>query len=237
MVLASAALLIAIGETVEIRAAASPAAALDGAAAVSERVLSRFAGAPDDGDGPGAALVADKWGNLYGTTTAGGANSCPQFTFGPGCGTVFELGLPLGGAIRTGKSWDFDLINGVLLDAFDALEHRCCAFAAADTRTESCSNVWDRQSHDGEKFAGYSTFRWRSTDLRRNRHEIPHADFFRTGRALYNPSTSMPPSEPLLGLVVSGRQFPGRRRFEERRPAGMAEGGEQQMGTPHLRCS
>jgi len=100
MLLASAALLIAIGETVEIRAAASPAAALDGAAAVSERVLSRFAGAPDDGDGPGAALVADKWGNLYGTTTAGGANSCPKFTFGPGCGTVFELSLPIRGQGR-----------------------------------------------------------------------------------------------------------------------------------------
>ncbi len=95
MFLASAALLIAIGaasgETAEIGAVASPAAAPDGAATVSERVLSRFAGAPDDGDGPGAALIADKWGNLYGTTTAGGANSCPQSAFAPGCGTVFEL--------------------------------------------------------------------------------------------------------------------------------------------------
>ena len=95
MFLASAALLIAIGaasgETAEIGAVASPAAAPDGAATASERVLSRFAGAPDDGDGPGAALIADKWGNLYGTTTAGGANSCPQSAFAPGCGTVFEL--------------------------------------------------------------------------------------------------------------------------------------------------
>jgi len=98
MVLASAALLIAIGaargETAEIRAAASPAAGLDGAATVSERVLWRFAGAPDDGVGPGAALIADKWGNLYGTTTGGGAHSCPQSAFAPGCGTVFELSPP-----------------------------------------------------------------------------------------------------------------------------------------------
>jgi hypothetical protein len=122
------ALLIAIGETAAIRAAASPAAALDGSAAVSERVLWRFAGAPDDGDGPGTALIADKWGNLYGTTTAGGAHSCAQFTFGSGCGTVFELSLPSGG--KAGKSWDFDL-TGCLLEALDALQHRSCAFAAA----------------------------------------------------------------------------------------------------------
>lgn len=96
MFLGSAALLIAIGETAAIRAAASPAAALDGTAAVSERVLWRFAGAPDDGDGPGAALIADKWGNLYGTTTGGGAHSCPQSAFAPGCGTVFELYAPAG---------------------------------------------------------------------------------------------------------------------------------------------
>jgi len=88
--------LIAIGETAAISAAASPAVALEGAAAVSERVLWRFAGAPDDGDGPGAALIADKWGNLYGTTTGGGANSCPQSGFAPGCGTVFELSPPSG---------------------------------------------------------------------------------------------------------------------------------------------
>ena len=61
MFLARAALPIGIGETAAISAAASPPAALDGAAAVSERVLWRFAGAPDDGDGPGAALITDKW--------------------------------------------------------------------------------------------------------------------------------------------------------------------------------
>ena len=113
MFLASAALLIAIGaasgETAEIGAVASPAAAPDGAATVSERVLSRFAGAPDDGDGPGAALIADKWGNLYGTTTAGGANSCPQSAFAPGCGTVFELSRLSGKSTQWSESvlWGF----------------------------------------------------------------------------------------------------------------------------------
>lgn len=42
-----------------------------------------------DGLAPTAALVADKAGNLYGTTEAGGANtSCGS---GTGCGVVFEV--------------------------------------------------------------------------------------------------------------------------------------------------
>jgi len=36
-------------------------------------------------------VIADKWGNLYGTATqGGGVPSCGQF----GCGIVFELSLP-----------------------------------------------------------------------------------------------------------------------------------------------
>ena len=46
-------------------------------------------GAAGDGQVPAAGLIADKWGNLYGTTTAGGANSCALSEFGSGCGTVF----------------------------------------------------------------------------------------------------------------------------------------------------
>jgi uncharacterized repeat protein (TIGR03803 family) len=54
--------------------------------ATTEKVVYSFLAAPD-GFGPGAALVADSAGNLYGTTGGGGAASCS-------CGTVFELSPP-----------------------------------------------------------------------------------------------------------------------------------------------
>ena len=63
----------------------------------AERVLWSFGATSDDGQTPGfqAALLADKSGNLYGTTTEGGANACPQ-NGKPGCGAVFELSPPYG---------------------------------------------------------------------------------------------------------------------------------------------
>jgi uncharacterized repeat protein (TIGR03803 family) len=54
----------------------------------SESLLWSF-GATGDGKYPYAGLIADQWGNLYGTTLDGGANCLPG-----GCGTVFELSLP-----------------------------------------------------------------------------------------------------------------------------------------------
>ena len=66
-----------------------PAAAIETpAAAIYESVLWSF-GAPDDGVFPQAGLVADRWGNLYGTTEFGGANLCDGGM--TGCGTVFKL--------------------------------------------------------------------------------------------------------------------------------------------------
>ncbi len=56
-----------------------------------ETVLYSFTG-KSDGASPVAGLTADKAGNLYGTTTAGGAN---------GNGTVFELAVPT----VTGGKW------------------------------------------------------------------------------------------------------------------------------------
>jgi uncharacterized repeat protein (TIGR03803 family) len=54
-----------------------------------ETVLHSFAGSPD-GASPGAALVLDAKGNLYGTTAYGGSNNkngnCPW-----GCGVVFKV--------------------------------------------------------------------------------------------------------------------------------------------------
>jgi uncharacterized repeat protein (TIGR03803 family) len=48
----------------------------------TETVLHTFAGAPDDGALPISGVIADKQGNLYGTTEEGGASND---------GTVFML--------------------------------------------------------------------------------------------------------------------------------------------------
>lgn len=54
-----------------------------------ERVLYNFKGGSADGAGPVGGLVIDSSGNLYGTTTTGGAS--PISGTGSGPGTVFEL--------------------------------------------------------------------------------------------------------------------------------------------------
>lgn len=53
----------------------------------NESVLYKFTGASDGGT-PEARVIFDPAGNLYGTTTQGGAPDCAPI---PGCGTVFEL--------------------------------------------------------------------------------------------------------------------------------------------------
>jgi uncharacterized repeat protein (TIGR03803 family) len=52
----------------------------------TETVLYAFKGG-SDGEYPPGGLVADKKGNFYGTTAAGGSANCPN----GGCGTVFEI--------------------------------------------------------------------------------------------------------------------------------------------------
>jgi len=56
------------------------------------RVIWSFGGAPNDGGQPPEGLIADKAGNLYGTTLVGGnsAANCPNPAY-LGCGTVYEL--------------------------------------------------------------------------------------------------------------------------------------------------
>ena len=58
-----------------------------------ETVLYSFCGKPgcSDGAGPGAGLIADRLGNLYGTTGGGGGPGCD----GLGCGVVFKLSPPI----------------------------------------------------------------------------------------------------------------------------------------------
>jgi uncharacterized repeat protein (TIGR03803 family) len=69
----------------------------------NETVLYNFLCAPGDGAYPAAALVRDSAGNLYGTTSGGGA-------FGPGFGTVFKLD-PAGHETVL-HSFNFDGVDG-----------------------------------------------------------------------------------------------------------------------------
>lgn len=62
----------------------------NGKGGFTETVLYKFNGAPD-GSNPKGALVADKSGNLYGTTLTGGKTSSHCGGYGPGCGTIFKL--------------------------------------------------------------------------------------------------------------------------------------------------
>jgi uncharacterized repeat protein (TIGR03803 family) len=56
-----------------------------------------------DGEYPGAGLVQDTDGNLYGTTADGGANgSCDN---GLGCGTIFSLSMGLGPFVKAQPGW------------------------------------------------------------------------------------------------------------------------------------
>ena len=61
----------------------SPGVCLSAICPGTETVVYRFGGSPD-GASPGANLIFDQVGNIFGTTTRGGSAQCK-------CGTVFEL--------------------------------------------------------------------------------------------------------------------------------------------------
>jgi glucose/arabinose dehydrogenase len=69
-------------------ASAALAASAIAVSAATETTLHVFTGSGGDGSNPSAHIVADKKGNLFGTTYYGGQTSCGG---GAGCGTVFEV--------------------------------------------------------------------------------------------------------------------------------------------------
>ena len=71
------------------------------AAPPQEKVLHYFVGPPSDGSIPSATLIADKTGNLYGTTQQGGTGGCIEAGATLGCGTLFEMSPPS----TSGDSW------------------------------------------------------------------------------------------------------------------------------------
>ena len=73
-----------------------PAAAASNRPKVHAETLYSFTGG-SDGGGSFGGLVQDAQGNLYGTTAAGGLDSCDSPIDAPGCGVVFELTPPVSG--------------------------------------------------------------------------------------------------------------------------------------------
>jgi uncharacterized repeat protein (TIGR03803 family) len=63
----------------------------------TKSIIYLFQGASADGSYPEAAMVFDRDGNLYGTTSQGGGPNCGGY----GCGTVFELKPPH----QQGETW------------------------------------------------------------------------------------------------------------------------------------
>jgi hypothetical protein len=89
----------------------------------SEQAIYTFTGGSSDGSNPLSALVADKAGNLYGTTlTGGGYSNCSPF--GQTCGVVFQLVPKSGGGWTenvlytfTGEADGGYSYNSLVLDA------------------------------------------------------------------------------------------------------------------------
>jgi uncharacterized repeat protein (TIGR03803 family) len=72
----------------------------------TESILHNYKLGTNDGNSPVSGLVFDANGNLYGTTTSGGAGYCDGYP--GGCGTAFELSPPA----KKGGAWRRTIIHG-----------------------------------------------------------------------------------------------------------------------------
>jgi uncharacterized repeat protein (TIGR03803 family) len=77
-----------------------------------ESVVYNFQGGKKDGSNPVYGVVADAYGNLYGTTSAGGSDKCP----GGGCGVAYKLTLTPNGYAES-VIFRFSGVDGAYPDA------------------------------------------------------------------------------------------------------------------------
>lgn len=98
-------------------------------------VLHTFGGYPNDGEAPGAGLVMDKAGNLFGTTTEGGDYTIADCQ-NAGCGTVFTL-------TRSGNDWAYSMIH--------KFEFSDGASPRSELVVDSLGNLYGTASIGGDK--------------------------------------------------------------------------------------
>jgi uncharacterized repeat protein (TIGR03803 family) len=100
----------------------------------TEKVLHSFSGPPSDGFSPVASLIADGVGNLYGTTSGGGALNL---------GTAFRLKRPS----TPDASW-----TETVLYSFTGGND--CAYPCADLIADSAGNLFGTTFQGGASRAG-----------------------------------------------------------------------------------
>jgi uncharacterized repeat protein (TIGR03803 family) len=119
--------------------------------AQTESVIYSFTGG-GDGYSPQSSLIFDGAGNLYGTTTFGATNNCPDF--GAGCGVVFELSPNgIGGWTRgvihtfTGGAGGGEPYAGLTLDATGNLYGTATVGGTSTNCTGGCGVVFKLTSN------------------------------------------------------------------------------------------